>query len=231
MATSEAARAMNDTYSDANLKDNILPQYRQLSVEDTYSDYRARMRFAGYSDEFVVEDISNMTARSYAKDGSQVHYVLTAKDVSKTLKPFIFQQNTWLKALTVPLCGADTTVGSTACDGQYTKAWAILLGFVYPTYIYDEYLSGTGSKQVNSKGTLSWNVFPVVKDTLEATVTTYCYFNRANLQTEPFADGYSAYVDIYHPLKSTIPDSYHKAAPDQYLNRLNDPNLKYNEVW
>ena len=233
MATTASANAMKSS-SDTDLKEKVLPQYRQLSIGDAYSDYHARMQFAGYSDEIVVENIDYMTARATTSDGSPINYVLTAQSASNTLKPFVFQQNTWLKALTVPLCSSGTTEVGQNCGNQYTRAWAILLGFVYPTSIYDDYLSTSGSKRVSSGSSLAWNVFPVVKDSLEATVTTYCYFNRSNLGAEgeePFVSGYGKYVDEYHPLLSDVPTSFRKDASEAYINRLNDPNLNYNEVW
>ncbi|MEE6206836.1 MAG: hypothetical protein VZR95_02135 [Alphaproteobacteria bacterium] len=235
MATTEAATAMKE--SDSNLKNKILPQYRELTIGDTYSDggYQGRFTFSGYSDDFVVDDMKNFTAKAKTSDGTPIRYVLTAESTNNTLKPFVFQQNTWLKSLVVPICKSKSTVFGDNCGSEYTRAWAVLVGFIYDTGIYDEYLSTSGTKSVDRSNYLAWNVFPVEKNSLEATVTTYCYFNRNNdaleVSAKAFDDStYDKYVDKYHPLER-ISSDFKKDGDSKYLNRLNDPNLKYNEVW
>ncbi len=236
MATPEVATAMKT--SDNDWKNKILPQYRQLTVGDTYSDggYRGRFTFSGYSDDFVVDDMKNFTAKAKTNDGTPIRYVLTAESANNTLKPFVFQQNTWLKSLVVPVCKTKSTVYGSDCGSDYTRAWAVLVGYIYDRSIYDQYLSTSGTKVVDKSNRLAWNVFPVEKYSLEATVTTFCYFNRNNdaleVSSKPYDDStYDKYVDKYHPL-NRISSNFRKDGWDsKYLNRLNDPNLKYNEVW
>ena len=135
--------------------------------------------------------------------------------------PLMFQQSTQLKSQITPL----KDVGK-----SYVRGWAAVMGFIYPNGLYEHF---TGAK----KGYM-WNVFPVVPRTLEGYATVYCYFNRTNMDFDgvpgDFNAGYNRYVDSYDYMVTMKkpPESSEKVSGNaDYQNRLNDPELKYNEVW
>lgn len=249
MAYPELAQALNNGTSL-----DIHPVYRELKLKVKTGNTLEGASAGGATltssvlpgEEVEITNIKNIIADSRS-DSGEVLYASTVKDLNNALYPFTFQQNTWLKSLVVPVCSSGTTSYGQTCGNNYTRAWAVLLGFIYPSSIYSDFIQGSGT--VVNKNTSDekayWNVFPVVKKSLEATVTTYCYFNRANIDPlenmtggsgTKFVDdeGYNEYIDPYHPLRNPIPSSYNKLREGQngkYLERLNDPTLKYNEVW
>ena len=80
----------------------------------------------------------------------------------------------------------------------------------------------------------SWNVFPVMPYTLEGYATVYCYFDRTNLYGGRGGENYESYIDKLNYMsnpKNKQPSGYKKDAGDNYKARLNDPNMKYDEVW
>lgn len=135
--------------------------------------------------------------------------------------PLMFQQSTQLKSQITPLKDAGKS---------YVRGWAAVMGFIYPNGLYEHF---TGAKSG-----YMWNVFPVVPRTLEGYATVYCYFNRTNMDFdgEPgdFNTGYNRYVDSYDYMVTmkNPPESSKKVSGNaDYQNRLNDPELKYNDVW
>ena len=82
---------------------------------------------------------------------------------------------------------------------------------------------------------LYWNVFPVKKNTLEAYVTTYCYFDRSNIfggvVSRPDGDNGIIRLDDYSVLEN-VPSGYMPEGDSlKYRKGLNDPTLKYDELW
>ena len=78
-----------------------------------------------------------------------------------------------------------------------------------------------------------WNLFPVHFRELEGYATVYCYFDRSSFNYD------EVYID-YDQLKargtgSTLGsvNSYKKDGDDAttYIDRLNDPKLKYYDPW
>ena len=76
-----------------------------------------------------------------------------------------------------------------------------------------------------------WNLFPVMRGTINGYATVYCYFDRTNMYGK-YNDNYSDYVDRQDYMKTMtgVPDD-HSKTDSNYTKRLNDPNLKYDEVW
>ena len=135
--------------------------------------------------------------------------------------PLMFQQSTQLKSQITPLKDAGKS---------YVRGWAAVMGFIYPNGLY-EHFTGAESGYM-------WNVFPVVPRTLEGYATVYCYFNRTNMDFDgeqgDFNTGYNRYVDSYDYMVTmkNPPESSKKVSGNaDYQNRLNDPELKYNDVW
>ena len=105
------------------------------------------------------------------------------------------------------------------------------MGFVYPESMYSGFATAVGSnplKLSKDKGSAYWNLFPVLRSSMEGYATVYCYFDRTNLMANDFVDGASKYINTNVNYSSPA-DGYGKTGSN--LNRLNDPTLQYNEVW
>ncbi len=144
--------------------------------------------------------------------------------------PYTFQVSTWLNT-TLKAYKTDKTKDETF------KGWHGIMGFIYPAADYADYLKAIGAK--NDTDTISdqeiiWNLFPVYKEELSAIATVYCYFDRQ------FFEGTN--TDKYLPHKATSIDNIRYKTKssatqnvdgknDNYLDRLNDPNLGYRNYW
>lgn len=248
---------------------------KQRIIEDVTPAYRrAKLRLGnepahtmklssstdGISDStFSVSEVYGLEAAGEGDSYSEFYpMVLTGGNKETVAMPFTFQQNTWLKTLSVPMCAEKaSTYGGGECEGKYVRSWALLLGFVYTIkddlgrYIYGNYMDNKNARKATEY--LYWNVFPVTKGSLEGTATTYCYFNRSNMKTINESDdgsGFQAFRDSstetvsseddyknyiseekYLSLEDTnLPSGYQKPN-NSYLKRLNDPTLKYTEEW
>lgn len=147
--------------------------------------------------------------------------------------PLYFQQSNWLKS---KVQGQQTS-SPHACGGYNQPAcgdsfvgWSAIMGFVYPGSHYADVIRLVNGGSSVDSGAIYWNVFPVMAQTLEAYATVYCYFDRNNLYNSGMD---SAYVDKYDQLNN-FRQGYGKAQGGvniDYINRLNDPTLKYDEPW
>lgn len=188
----------------------------------------------------------NTDASSSAGDHIDRPYVLgyATDDINNVFRPLTFQQSTFLKSAAVPLVMNKTKkFGDTAASGEYTSGWAVLMGFIYP---YDNYKTVIDQLKPNISEFSSyatgfyWNIFPVLRDRLEAYATVYCYFDRDNLYSQNteyiHKGGASAtgdtptHIDPYNYLDS-LPTSFRKQSHGDYIKRLNDPDMKYYEEW
>ncbi len=189
---------------------------------------------------YTVKSMDNISTSKYVLS----HVVKEDDDHNEIqpLAPVTFQQSTHLKSLTIPL----------ATDDGYTQGWATIMGFIYPESLYKEFLTAALEKQpvrkeVGGKETDTknyWNVFPVKRQSLQGYATVYCYFDRTNILDKVVKDsGFNGhqkgYIDEYTYMQSMggndsedIPTSYEKkSGSTDYQKRLNDPNMKYDEVW
>ena len=171
--------------------------------------------------------------------GQTAKYVLTAAssatESSQLATPLVFQQSTWLKSMVRLLC-----VNRDKCDPDdrknlsYVQGWAAIMGFLYPGAQYQGFIDNT-SKSVlkDKKKDVYWNLFPVARGTLEGYATVYCYFDRTNTVTGDFMAGYGNYVDTYDYMQTMtgLPTGYEKKSGPGYKERLNDPNMTYDDMW
>lgn len=144
----------------------------------------------------------------------------TGKDsATKPNAPLMFQQSTRLKSMVKEL------KSKTKVDGKdYIQGWAAIMGFLYPGKMYSAFGAGNDDD-------LYWNVFPVIRGTMEAYATVYCYFDRTNLFAG-YTGTQSGFIDSYRYMQDmTGSPSPNKVENGDYINRLNDPALKYNEAW
>jgi len=147
-------------------------------------------------------------------------------------EPLYFQQNTWLK----------TTVDPT------DNAWNAYMGFIYDTTSWPAGLGGSHApvrSNYNIKGyndssatgaeygvNYVWNLFPIPINTLEGHATVYCYFDRSQ-----FGGDWGNLVDPVDQL-AQLKDGSPRGVGEKtagsnsaYVERLNDPSLKYNDPW
>lgn len=181
----------------------------------------ASMKIEGTSAGATVNGDVNVSG---LKNINTNEYVLSAN--GSKLKPLVIQQSTHLKSQIEKL-----PINKT---GKFIRGWATIMGFLY----YNQYYTAFGAPDDKS---YSWNIFPVMPGSLEGYATVYCYFNRTNMDISKdgkldFKDGYNTFVDSYdymvNPASKNLPKNYKKVSGSSaYKDRLNDPELKYNEVW
>ncbi|MBP1532195.1 MAG: hypothetical protein ILA52_01690 [Alphaproteobacteria bacterium] len=185
-----------------------------------------------YNTQFLTSSSVTPTGMSLSVLPNTPAYVLTTTD--QNARPLVFQQSTWLKAAAVPLVDdKPMKFGDKPSDDDYVRGWAVLMGFLYRSDEYKNFVStGKGYliPKTNDDVGLYWNVFPVMKHTLEAIVTTYCYFDRWGIYDDYGNEGL-AHIDNYNVLKD-VPDSRDpKGKSKIFREGLNDPALKYKELW
>lgn len=191
---------------------------------------------------YTVKSMDNISTSKYVLS----HVVKEDNDHNEIqpLAPVTFQQSTHLKSLTIPLA-----------TGDYTQGWATIMGFIYPESLYKGFIDAgravgtvkksTATESTGYKDTKNyWNIFPVKRGSLQGYATVYCYFDRTNILDKVVKDsGFNGkqkgYIDEYTYMQSMggkdgtdIPTSYEKkSGSTDYQKRLNDPNMKYDEVW
>lgn len=203
------------------------PKYETVAIESASGSMNVSINNSALNLSNAKANVSELSGISTAK------YVLASNELKtsdgKTLvapiTPLTVQQSTWLKSGVQKLTSDGTDTG-------YTQGWATTMGFLYKNALYMPLLD---SKAESNK--FSWNVFPVMPYTLEGYATVYCYFDRTNLYGGRGGENYESYIDKLNYMsnpKNTQPSSYKKYKEDDedsYIKRLNDPNLKYDEVW
>lgn len=156
------------------------------------------------------------------------------------IQPLTYQKSTWLKAMVLPYCSGRFYSEGVNCGGANSesfKGWGAILGFIYPQAYFKDFIDeGTGNKYTSQGTAVYWNLFPVHYRELEGYATVYCYFDRKDAAFD------GRYVDkAYDQLKdfeanvNTL-NSYEKTVNSrggnaQYMERLNDPDLKYDDPW
>ena len=153
---------------------------------------------------------------------------------AEPVQPLTFQKSTWLRAMVVPHCEGFDLNNSCKDNPDNFTGWGVIMGFLYPESYYGDFLGEVG-KGDNIKGvafgsgnvdegsdTVYWNIYPVYYRQLEGYATVYCYFNREDFNVDM--------VDTtYDQLNS--PRKYWEKNNTDYINRLNDSTLKYNDPW
>ncbi len=183
-----------------------------LGVKPSYDDSAHTQTSATMS----ADTVDNISVYSYSPDGSSTFTMA---------QPLYFQSNNWLKASVVPT----------------SSSWSGYLGFIYDMDYYSGFdsLGNTGIYSQNNQegyndasnmpttlqGNYGWNVFPVPTNTLEGHATVYCYFNREDFNTTEW-EGLVDQVDQLGNYRD-----YNQKGSGDYVDRLNDPSLKYKDPW
>lgn len=188
--------------------------------------------------------------RDQAGNDHQIYYLGHAAEPTATIngvpyspQPLYFQQSTWLKAKVMPQGGSDGGIcsgsaydgalggDSSACGNEF-KGWSAIMGFLYPVTFYRDIITTIFDNKIPAglkDSDYLWNVFPVRANTLEAYATVYCYFDRTNLYK---SGNDPKYVDQYDQLNNFRSGrSKYNKTDQEYLDRLDDPALKYKDPW
>lgn len=249
-----------DGGNDTDNHDAIRKTDNTFNVEGLTNDYGTPESHQALQSAYIdmsqkpmhIQDISNIGISRYTgTDPDYDPWLGGGEDIKNTyvlssgrkdgLQPLTFQQSTWLKTATQQLCKNKS--GST-CNGKYVQGWAVLMGFIYPDSVYGDIADNLGSKTKieaisgsGSNSTYYWNVFPIKVGTLEAQITTYCYFDNKimskggtnyHLTNDVNWSGSDSYEYNYKdPDNSFEPNETNKT----YRQKLNDPALKYDELW
>lgn len=174
------------------------------------------------------EKVTIPSSSGSTTDASTIYALAYTEDYGAKLEPIYFQQSTWLKSKVIPQ--ANGVKGSCSNNdkecGENFIGWSAIMGFLYHTNQYGDFIQYVTGK---SDTGYYWNIFPVMTTTLEAYATVYCYFDRSNI----YGSGNDAtYVDQYDQLND-FRGGYKKEDDDNvdYIKRLNDPTLKYDNPW
>ncbi len=138
-----------------------------------------------------------------------------------------FQQSTWLS----------TSLKAFTRNG-ISYGWSGIVGFIYPALDYAKYIQEIGEMTYSEmdSSTIVWNLFEVYNQQIVGIANVYCYFNRRS-QAQLTAAGSSSVPDFKN---DELIDRYDQLTgvrvrydekEDAYVDRLNDPKLKYTDPW
>lgn len=223
----------NDTGAPANSYYVVPNNASSEQIEASVNDSQVAYELVGVTGK--ATDKNNQEIDIYPNKVTTAKYVLTqtANSNQHPVVPLTFQQSTWLKSMVKELK-----------NGDYTQGWATIMGFLYPTSLYNGF---THQDKLKATDEAYWNIFPVLRGSLEGYATVYCYFDRTNMYSKTYSkdgteistglgyvENYDNFVDNYNYLQTmdNVPTSFKKESGNSnYQQRLNDPSLKYDEVW
>lgn len=207
--------------------------FKESSIAGWFRGYKANEYSSGI--EGSMEKDSATTAWIYKENNTAEGKVIA--------EPLYFQQNTWLKTSVVP---NHTNAGMTG--------WAGYMGFVYDTKIWnlgtgegDEGMASNNASEYNDgnstvKGfygygnntaTLVWNLFPTPTNSIEGHGTVYCYFDRSVYENWTDSQGQRLVdpIDQMNSYREKGSKSDGRPETKEYIKRLHDPSLKYDDPW
>ncbi len=213
--------ASADGYLNKDVNGNITEtRFKKASVDKDNSKQAAYISIPPSTDRPITATSGKLTVNGMSNIVTN-EYVLTASNADAK-GPMYIQQSTWLKSYALKMVN----------NNNYVQGWAAIMGFVYPEKIYSGFATAVGGKPLKlskdeNDGSAYWNLFPVLRSSMEGYATVYCYFDRTNLMAEDF-NGAGRYINTNDNYSSPAA-GYGKTGSN--LNRLNDPTLQYNEVW
>lgn len=149
--------------------------------------------------------------------------------------PLTFQTNTWLNT-TISGVRAGSTASSSGNAGTIRNGdflgWHAIMGFLYHGSDYKDYIQMAGGNPSSTNGKIVWNLFPVYNEEMTAIANVYCYFERRKMTTSPVWSWDSSIVDTKYDQLTNFRNGFNKDnSNSDYVKRLNDPSLKYNDPW
>ena len=190
---------------------------------DNPSTSDAAANFRAYFNVPTDPGNSKFQLNNVVGSGSHTHDVATGV-------PLTFQVNTWLNT-TIDGVREGSNIGTNA--GRYGDfyGWHAIMGFLYYADEYEEYLKAVSNKFSDLAGKVVWNLFPVYNEEMTAIADVYCYFERRSL-SNPSWGWKNTLVHNYDQM-TNFRKGFDKESRDgdDYVDRLNDPALKYNDPW
>ena len=232
----DAAAARFDQRSVADLRNQTLYVdhfgYGGSGHDDDVINYDEGANLALRADVIATkyDSAGNLMTGQHVGSPEEGAYFLVSSNPNQ--EPLTFQKSTWLKTSHEPLGGSG-----------YQNGWNIFMGFIYPDNMYAKFADNMKLNEGaihDSGGGFYWNLFPVRKETLHAYVTVYCFIDNTTAsnqisdksEVDWSGDGNELEEDgnIQYDFGAWYTD---KDAPKASKRReyLNDPALKYNEVW
>lgn len=224
----------NDTFAPANSYYVVPNDASSDQIAASVNNSQVAYELVGVTGK--ATDKNNQEIDIYPDKVTTAKYVLTqtANSDQHPVVPLTFQQSTWLKSMVKPLYQKPSSEADDKnpkyVNPSYVRGWATMMGFLYPTSLYNGFTPQTRLKATDEA---YWNLFPVIRGSLEGYATVYCYFDRTNM-FKGYNYDYENFVDNYNYLQTmdNVPTSYKKESGNSnYQKRLNDPSLKYDEVW
>lgn len=212
--------ASADGYLNKDSNGNITEtRFKKASVDKDNSEQAAYISIPQSTGRPITATSGKLTVNGMSNIATK-DYVLTSNNADAK-GPMYIQQSTWLKSYALKMVNSD----------NYVQGWAAIMGFVYPHSIYSGFATAVGSnplKLSDADDAAYWNLFPVLRSSMEGYATVYCYFDRTNLMAKDFNYVAGKYMNTNDNYSSPA-EGYGKTGSN--LNRLNDPTLQYNEVW
>ena len=126
--------------------------------------------------------------------------------------PMTFQTNTWL----------NTSVQPNKGDFQ---GWHAIMGFLYRPGQFDAVMDKLFvEKDWGKEDKVYWNLFPVYGGEMMGVANVYCYFDRGGSVSPE--NKWGGYVDYYDQI-----NGFKTEKTQDYMKKLNDPQLGYNDAW
>lgn len=212
--------ATADGYLNKDSNGNITEtRFKKASVDKNNSKQAAYISIPPSASRPITTTSGKLIVNGMSNIGTK-EYVLTTNNADAK-GPMYIQQSTWLKSYALKMVNSN----------NYVQGWAAIMGFVYPHSIYNGFATAVGSnplKLSDADDAAYWNLFPVLRSSMEGYATVYCYFDRTNLMANDFVNGAGKYINTNDNYSSPA-EGYGKTGSN--LERLNDPTLQYNEVW
>ena len=157
----------------------------------------------------------------------------------------LIQSSTYMKSaikVKTDTSGVASGPSSKLAASGNVVGWDTYIGFIYPTSYWSKAsLNDLGFRNVlEDSGTdksfnagVYWNLFPVDKYSIEGYATVYCYFDRNGiLGTQNFNSSFvdTTYNQFSESTHRDVTSGSSKGNTD-YVKRLFNPKLKYNDEW
>lgn len=201
---------------------------------------------AGYKNALGTDFWSYFTRNTDPQNG-----FLESEDVLKadgesavtlygSIPTYSFQINTWFNTSLVNAYdnnGTSFNCNGEECDNnpnagpEHFKGWHALMGYIYRGSEYANVLTNLGVTPDND--TIYWNVFPVFASDIAGYATTYCIFTYnqdmpANPADGTYAKSWTDTILNYDQLNDMHTLGTKESGAQQ---KLNDPQLEYNDIW
>lgn len=101
------------------------------------------------------------------------------------------------------------------------------MGFLYRPGQFDAVMDKLFvEKDWGKEDKVYWNLFPVYGGEMMGVANVYCYFDRGGSVSSETKNKWGGYVDHYDQI-----NKFKTEKTQDYMKKLNDPELGYNDAW